>query len=116
MLQLICYRKSLTKTGILEITIHVANYSRLHALEPRVNGLGERLGQRGLARAGKILQQHMAARGERGEQLPRGAGLAAHDGGDVAGDFFAGLACGVEVGWCHGRFWRLKQRGCGKVS
>ena len=45
----------------------------LDALELRVNGAGERLGQRGLARAGKILQQHVAAAGERGEQLARRA-------------------------------------------
>ena len=41
----------------------------LDALELRVNRAGERLGQRRLARAGKIIQQHVAAAGERGEQL-----------------------------------------------
>ena len=88
----------------------------LDALELRVNGFGERLGQRRLARAGKILQQDVAAGGERGEQLPRGTGLAAHDFGNIGRDFFAGVARGVKAGRCHGRVWRLKQRGRGKVS
>ena len=43
----------------------------LDALELGVNGAGQRLGQRRLARAGKILQQHVPAAGQRGEQLAR---------------------------------------------
>jgi hypothetical protein len=75
----------------------------LDALELRVNRAGERLGQRRLARAGKIIQQHVAAAGERGEQLARRAGLAAHDFGDVVGDFPAGFPRGFKRSWCHER-------------
>jgi hypothetical protein len=82
----------------------------LEALELRVNRAGERLGQRRLARARKIIQQHVAAAGERGEQLSRRAGLAAHDFGDVPGDVPAGFPRGFKMGRCHGRFWKLKQR------
>ena len=88
----------------------------LEAFELRVNRAGQRLGQRGFARAGKILQQHVSAAGQRREELAGRAGLAAHDFGDVVGDFPVGFARGFKRGWCHGRSWQLKQRQREKVA
>src|SRR5665213_3570895 len=92
--------------GTGKTTLAKALAKSIDALEPRVNGFGKRLGERGLARAGKIFQQHMAAGGERGEQLARRPGLAAHDFGDVGGNFLERFARGVEAGRCHGRLYR----------
>src|SRR5208282_4729508 len=89
---------------------------KLDALELRVNRAGERLGQRRLAGAGKIVQQHVAAAGERGEQLARRTNLAAHDFGDVFRDLPAGFPRGFKMDRCHGRYWKLKQREREKVS
>ena len=66
----------------------------LQALELRGDGFSERLGQRGFAGAGIIFKQNVAARRERREQMPRGFALAAHDAGDVGGNFGVGFARG----------------------
>jgi hypothetical protein len=82
----------------------------LDAFELRVNRAGQRLGQRGLARAGKIIQQDMAAAGQRGQQLARRPGLAAHDFGDVGRDVPAGFPRCFKRGGCHGLFWKWEPR------
>ena len=73
----------------------------LDALELRVNGFGQRLGQRRLAGAGIILQQHVSARRQRRQQMPRGAGLAAHDFGNVVGNFPVSFPRGGKISRRH---------------
>jgi hypothetical protein len=80
----------------------------LEAFELRGNGFGERLGEGGLAGAGIIFQEDVPAGGEGGEQMARGIGLAAHDFGNVAGDFLVGGAGGFEIGGRIGHGWFRK--------
>ena len=58
----------------------------LHAREARADRGRERLRERRLAGAGEILEQHVAAGGEGGEQPPHALVLAAHHLADVGGD------------------------------
>ena len=80
----------------------------LDALEFRVNGLRQRLGERGFAGAGIIFEQNVSARRKRGQQMPRGARLATHDLGDVVGNFPVSFARGGEIGWSRRGHFRLR--------
>jgi len=70
----------------------------LDALEAGVNGLGEGLGQGGLAGAGEIFEEHMAAGREGRQQMPGGGRLAAHDQGNVGGNALVGAPGGGKIG------------------
>src|SRR5207237_4721430 len=58
----------------------------LHAREARADRCGERLGERGLAGARRVLDQHVPAAGKGGEEFAHGAVLAVYDALDVSGD------------------------------
>ncbi len=73
----------------------------LNAFEARVNRARERFRQRCLARAGKILEQHMAATGERRQQFARRFRLALHDLGDVVRNSSVNVASCLEGNRCH---------------
>jgi len=60
---------------------------KLDSFEPRVDGPGQGLGQRGFASARKIFQQDVAAAGESGQHFTGGFGLSAHHLCDVVGNF-----------------------------
>src|ERR1051326_1515107 len=63
------------------------------------------------ARAGEVLQQHVAATGQGRQQLASGSGLAAHDPGDVGGDFLVHRPRRLVVGRRLSRFAALNP-GC----
>ena len=64
----------------------------LHALEGGADRAGERLGQRGLAGAGVVLEQHVTAAGECGQQPADRQLLAAHDHPEICRDPPEGVA------------------------
>ncbi len=70
---------------------------KLDAFEAGINGAGQGLGQGGLARAGKIFEQDMAAAGEGGEEIAGGSGLPAHNFGNVGRNLAVSFARSVEV-------------------
>ena len=90
----------------------------LQALESRINRTREGLGERGLASAGIIFQQHVSAGSHRGEEMFGGIALPTHDAGDVGGDVLVCLARGVEAGvaheWFRGETVKCKI-GCGEI-
>src|SRR5262249_42039525 len=75
----------------------------LDALEASVDRAGERLGQRGLAGARKILEQDMAATGERGEEFAGRTRLAVHDLADIGRDLAIDFARAVKRERSRGR-------------
>ena len=92
---------ALVKNGNAEYVRGQQVGRELDALELRVNGSGQGLRQRGLARARIILQQHVTARRERRQQMPGGPALAAHDFGNVARYFPVRFPCGFKIGCGH---------------
>ena len=67
-------------------------------LKLRIHRARQRLGQRRLARARKILQQDVAAAGKGGQQLARRGGLPLHDPGNIGRDPLVNLARRLVVG------------------
>ncbi len=106
----VCEHRAFVKMKLLVALVENGNAQNVRRqqvrreLEPfelRVNGSGQRLGQRRLAGAGKILQQHMAARRERREQMPCGLALSMHDQGNVGGNFTVGFPGRFDVSRRH---------------
>ena len=69
--------------------------SELNALELGIHGAREGFGQGGLAGPWEIFEEHMAAAGQRGQQLPGRGSLPLHDTGNIGSDVVINLARGL---------------------
>jgi hypothetical protein len=83
----------------------------LHALERGGDRFGQRFGQCGFAGAGEILQQHVAAAGQRGQKQAGGGGLPLHDAGDIGGNFGVDFPRGCAVDLAGREFLESGSRG-----